>query len=112
MGGAAAERVGAAGGGHRRDARGRAPLLGRHERLRTTTRQAPRQAILELCHPRCPKCGRKLVETVYRSVRVDRCSGCGGVWLDPGEIEALASEEHQSWLGGLLARLTGTEEGR
>jgi hypothetical protein len=36
---------------------------------------------------------------------------CGGVWLDPGELEILAPEEHKGWLGGLLSRMTGREEG-
>ncbi len=63
------------------------------------------RTILELCWMRCPKCGRKLEETNYHSVRIDRCIGCGGVWLDPGELETLAPEEHQSWLSGLLQRM-------
>jgi hypothetical protein len=29
------------------------------------------------------------------------------VWLDPGEPETLAPEEHTSWLGELLDRMTG-----
>lgn len=81
-------------------------------KLREKDQRELEQAILELCHLRCPKCGRKLEETVYRDVRIDRCTGCGGVWLDPGELEALAPEEHQGWLSGLLTRLTGKEEGR
>jgi Transcription factor zinc-finger len=64
----------------------------------------------ELCSMRCPKCGRKLEETVYQNVRIERCTGCGGVWLDPGEIEALAPEAHTSWLGELLSRMTGRGE--
>jgi Zn-finger nucleic acid-binding protein len=75
--------------------------------LREKGQQELEQAILELCAMRCPKCGRKLQETVYQRVRIDRCSGCGGVWLDPGELETLAPEEHGSWLDALLHRLTG-----
>jgi Zn-finger nucleic acid-binding protein len=62
---------------------------------------------------RCPKCGRKLEESVYQNVRIDRCTGCRGVWLDPGELETLAPEAHASWLGDLLSRMTGRgEDGR
>jgi Zn-finger nucleic acid-binding protein len=68
------------------------------------------QAILELCSMRGPKCGRKLEETVYQHVRIDRCTGCGGVWLDPGELEALAPEAHTGWLGDLISRMTGRGE--
>ncbi|MBI4912410.1 MAG: zf-TFIIB domain-containing protein [Acidobacteria bacterium] len=46
---------------------------------------------------RCPKCGDLLTEISYRDQRVDRCDSCGGVWLDAGEMEALALKE-----GGFL----------
>ena len=46
---------------------------------------------------RCPKCGSGLSEISYREQRVDRCESCGGVWLDAGELEALALKE-----GGFL----------
>jgi Zn-finger nucleic acid-binding protein len=59
---------------------------------------------------RCPKCGRKLEEVVYHKVRIDRCTGCGGVWLDPGELEVLAPGEHTSWIGELLSRMTSRAE--
>ena len=65
------------------------------------------EAILELCRLRCPKCACKLEESSYSDVRIDRCIGCGGVWLDPRELETLASEEHHNWLSTLVARMTG-----
>ena len=39
----------------------------------------------------CPKCPRKIVmmrhfHSVKRRVEVDECPGCGGFWLDLGEI--------------------------
>ena len=46
---------------------------------------------------RCPKCGSELSEIAYREQRVDRCESCGGVWLDAGELEAMALKE-----GGFL----------
>jgi hypothetical protein len=76
-------------------------------RLREKDQLALDPAILELCSMRCPKCGRKLEEVMYQKVRVDRCSGCGGVWLDAGEIETLAPSEHTNWLGDLLSSMTG-----
>jgi hypothetical protein len=78
-------------------------------RLREQGQQEIEQAILELCRMRCPKCGRRLEERAYQQVRVDRCTGCGGVWLDPGELEQLAPEAHQSWLGELLGWMLGRE---
>ena len=44
----------------------------------------------ELHHMKCPKCGMNLVEIEYRSIKVDRCSACEGVWLDKGEMKAVA----------------------
>jgi hypothetical protein len=48
----------------------------------------------------CPKCGSDLVEIGFRDQRVDRCFACGGIWLDAGELEALATKED-----GFLASL-------
>lgn len=37
----------------------------------------------------CPKCGMELLEFSYRSIRIDQCCGCEGIWLDPGELETI-----------------------
>ena len=49
----------------------------------------------ELHYMNCPKCGMKLIEIDYKGIAVDKCSGCDGVWLDAGELEAV-SELDQS----------------
>ena len=41
----------------------------------------------------CPKCGMKLIEIDYKGIAVDKCSVCEGVWLDAGELEAIARLE-------------------
>lgn len=42
---------------------------------------------------RCPRCeAASLVEVVRRDVAIDRCRRCGGVWLDPGELERLVAD--------------------
>lgn len=56
----------------------------------------------ELHHMHCPKCGMKLIEIDYKSLKVDRCSACDGVWLDAGELEAAVELEK-----GLLGRIFG-----
>ena len=43
---------------------------------------------------RCPKCGMQLVEIDYKGIKIDRCTGCTGVWLDAGELEQVAELEH------------------
>ncbi len=47
---------------------------------------------------RCPKCVGTLEETTFEGIQVDRCTGCQGVWLDPGELERLTAQDNQGWL--------------
>ena len=42
---------------------------------------------------RCPKCGNELQEVAFGDVRVDKCFGCEGLWLDNGELEKLQKKE-------------------
>jgi len=42
-----------------------------------------KKRLKELHYMQCPKCGMKLVE-------IDKCTECDGVWLDAGELEAVA----------------------
>ena len=39
----------------------------------------------------CPKCGAPMTKEIQQTVVYDKCSGCGGVWLDKDELEALAA---------------------
>ena len=43
--------------------------------------------------PVCPKCDVSLFIAHYRSVEVDYCDRCRGVWLDAGELAALAGHD-------------------
>ncbi len=40
---------------------------------------------------KCPKCGHDLHEVTVRSVKVDTCSNCHGMWLDAGELELIGA---------------------
>ena len=47
----------------------------------------------------CPKCGSDMRSYERNRVHVDQCTGCGGLFLDRGELEALVAAEnawHQS----------------
>jgi len=46
-----------------------------------------------LHHMHCPKCGMKLVEIDFKSIKIDKCSHCSGSWFDAGEIESLLEED-------------------
>lgn len=51
---------------------------------------------------RCPKCGHELAEEELGGIKVDRCSQCGGIFFDAGELDLLlASQEPAGFLGGL-----------
>lgn len=39
---------------------------------------------------KCPQCHEVMIVVEYGLVEVDTCASCGGVWLDGGELEALA----------------------
>lgn len=39
--------------------------------------------------PACPGCGAVMVASVSEAVEIDTCAGCGGIWLDTGELAAL-----------------------
>jgi len=38
---------------------------------------------------KCPRCGSEMNEVAIEHIKVDRCTGCGGVFLDKGELEIL-----------------------
>ena len=62
----------------------------------------------ELHWMRCPKCGQPMQEQDRGGVKIDVCSGCGGVFFDKGELELLLrAEEPAGLLSSLRRRLTG-----
>lgn len=52
-----------------------------------------KKRLQELHYMHCPKCGMNLVEIDYKGIAVDKCTSCDGVWLDAGELEAVAELE-------------------
>jgi hypothetical protein len=52
-----------------------------------------KRGLKELHFMRCPKCGMELIEIDYKGMKVDKCSECEGIWLDTGELEAVAKLE-------------------
>ena len=39
---------------------------------------------------KCIKCQQEFLQTMVEEVELDLCPGCGGLWLDRGEIQQLA----------------------
>ena len=50
---------------------------------------------------KCPRCEAAMTEVALEHVKLDRCTGCGGVFLDKGELELLTHAKS----GGLFRRL-------
>jgi hypothetical protein len=55
-----------------------------------------KQRLQELHYMKCPKCGMDLFEIDYKEIKIDKCTGCGGIWLDPGELEIVSAMEKSS----------------
>ncbi len=51
---------------------------------------------------KCPKCGSDLKETELLGIKVDRCTGCDGIYFDKGELGiVLAAQAPKGFLTGL-----------
>jgi hypothetical protein len=58
--------------------------------------ESERKHLKELHYMHCPKCGSTLQEVEFKGVRIDKCFGCEGLWLDAGELETLSKLEQAS----------------
>ena len=63
------------------------------------------QAIRELARARCPRCGARLSQRALHGVMIDECKACQGIWLDGGELEAVARRGGAGWIGAFLEGL-------
>jgi len=41
----------------------------------------------------CPKCQEEMEPLRVDRAEIDRCTGCGGIWFDAGELDWLAQSE-------------------
>jgi Zn-finger nucleic acid-binding protein len=68
---------------------------------RAQAEAAAREAERKTHYMKCPKDGYDLTSSTYHGVQIESCPHCGGMWLDAGEIDAVAHEERP----GLLTRV-------
>ncbi len=47
----------------------------------------------------CPKCNASMEEVSYSGTRVDRCTGCQGLWFQAGELERLRKDD---WMADFI----------
>lgn len=64
------------------------------EKLQKDTRE---KLIRKHCKNRCPKCGDEIQAMDFRGVPLDKCPGCGGIWLGPKDLRILAEKDHRTW---------------
>jgi len=82
-------------------------LAKKRAELDAQRRQQEAGQLKELHWMRCPKCGQQMVEEERSGIKLDRCSGCGGVFFDAGELDLLVeAEEPAGLLSALRKRLT------
>ncbi len=72
-----------------------------------TLRAAERKKLKQLHHMRCPKCGMELVAIDFEGVEIDKCSECGGIYLDNGELEQLTKPKKKKLLERVLSVVVG-----
>jgi len=74
------------------------------EKLKQDKTATEETALRQQALMRCPKCGAQLVSIQHHDVTVEECPACQGMWLDRGELEALAQRENEGWLARFIRR--------
>ena len=44
----------------------------------------------------CPVCKNAMITLELEEVEIDHCTGCGGIWLDAGELELLLGQPEKA----------------
>lgn len=68
-------------------------------KLKAKQEAEAKEAAKKAAYMKCPKCGESLKERSFQKIEIDQCTGCGGIWLDAGELELVANKDEGSWLG-------------
>src|SRR5262245_57449045 len=72
------------------------------EKLRGTKEEDIEDTLRRVALMRCPKCGVSLDARRMHGVSVEHCPKCDGIWLDHGELEAIAGSEAKGWISRWL----------
>ena len=59
---------------------------------------------------KCPNCSRELQQEEYEGVTIDLCAGCGGVWLDEGELEQIVERREKRFAQEEIDEVQGARE--
>lgn len=71
------------------------------EKLNKERENVRREREKQIHWMKCPKCGSDLKEEEMNKVMIDRCTSCGGIWLDKGELELIIKGE-ENFLNSLF----------
>jgi hypothetical protein len=77
-------------------------------RRRAAEEAAAREAERQSHYMKCPKDGYDLTSSAYHGVQIETCPHCGGMWLDAGEIEAVAHEHRPALLTRVISDALGS----
>jgi rubrerythrin len=72
------------------------------EELRRAKSEEAEATLKAAAQMRCPKCGTRLQQHSHHGVTVEECPSCHGVWLDHGELQAMARKENDGWIARWL----------
>jgi Zn-finger nucleic acid-binding protein len=74
------------------------------EKLRASggERDDDEETLRQLALMRCPKDGHALDSRRIQGVNAEHCPKCEGIWLDRGELEAIAGNDSGSWISRWL----------
>ena len=61
---------------------------------------------------RCPKCPGELETYTFEGFILDRCRGCGGIWMDKGELEGVIRKITRGPVGAWLDKLAAKEQAK
>jgi hypothetical protein len=64
-----------------------------------------RTKLKELHYMHCAKCGQTMSTTQLHGVDVEICPGCGGMYLDAGELDKLVEEHTRGPFTAALGKL-------
>ncbi len=75
---------------------------------RAAAERAAREAERKSHYMKCPKDGYDLTSSTFHGVQIETCPHCGGMWLDAGEIEAVAKEHRPALLTQVISDALGS----
>jgi uncharacterized protein len=78
------------------------------QKRRAAAELAAQEAERRSHYMKCPKDGYDLTSSAYHGVQIETCPHCGGMWLDAGEVEAVAHEHRPALFTRVISDALGS----